>query len=63
MIHDSRQSDIGEERLLGGNTHAQALARHLSQLIRTPADLQQALYQVDQACAIKRRFYDQFLGS
>jgi hypothetical protein len=61
MIHDRRQSDIGEERLLGGHTHAQALARHLSRLIRTDEDLQLAMRQVDQACALKRRFYDQFL--
>ncbi|MEB3360649.1 MAG: hypothetical protein VKI42_00820 [Synechococcaceae cyanobacterium] len=61
MIHDRRQSDIGEERLLGGHTHAQALALHISRLIRTDEDLQQAMRQVDQACALKRRFYDQFL--
>lgn len=63
MIHDSRQSDIGEERLLGGHSHAQTLARHLSQLIRTDEDLRQAMGQVDQACALKCRFYDQFLSA
>jgi hypothetical protein len=63
MIHDSRQSDIGEERLLGGHSHAQTLARHLSRLIRTDEDLRQAMAQVDQACALKRRFYDQFLST
>ena len=61
MIHDSRQSDVGEEKLLGGLTHAQELALHLSRLIDTPAALQQAIQQVDRACALKTRFYDQFL--
>ncbi|MCT0206552.1 hypothetical protein KQ305_02325 [Synechococcus sp. CS-1332] len=61
MIHDSRQSDIGTDTLLGGLTHAQELARQISKLIPNEEALACAMRQVDQACALKSRFYDQFL--
>ncbi len=61
MIHDRRQSDIGTDTLLGGLTHAEELARQISQLIPDGEALACAMQQVDQACALKSRFYDQFL--
>ena len=61
MIHDRRQSDVGEEQLLGGLTHSQALAQHIGGLILEEQDLASALRQVDAAASLKRRFYDQFL--
>jgi len=61
MIHDRRQSDIGADTLLGGLTHAEELARQISKLIPDEAALACAMHQVDQACAMKCRFYDQFL--
>lgn len=61
MIHDSRQSDIGTDTLLGGLTHAQELARQISKLIPDEDALACAMHQVDQACALKSRFYDQFM--
>jgi hypothetical protein len=61
MIHDSRQSDIGTDTLLGGRTHAQELGRQISRLIPNEEALACAMRQVDQACALKSRFYDQFL--
>lgn len=61
MIHDSRQSDIGTDTLLGGLSHAQELARQISKLIPEEAALACAMHQVDQACALKSRFYDQFV--
>jgi hypothetical protein len=60
MIHDRRQSDIGAEHLLGGLTHAQELARLIGRLIPDERGLTCAMHQVDQACALKSRFYDQF---
>jgi len=60
MIHDSRQSDIGTDTLLGGLTHAQELARLIGRLIPDERGLTCAMHQVDQACALKSRFYDQF---
>ena len=33
LIHDSRNSDVGQENLLGGLTHAQELGIHLKRLI------------------------------
>lgn len=61
MIHDSRQSDIGTDTLLGGLTHAQELARQIGRLIPDERGLACAMHQVDQACALKSRFYDQFV--
>lgn len=61
MIHDRRHSDLGEEQLLGGRTHSQALALHLAGLIQGEAELASALHQVEAATAMKRRFYDQFM--
>lgn len=61
MIHDRRQSDIGEEQLLGGLTHSQELARHMAELIDSKEALQIAISQVQRAWEIKDRFYRQFL--
>ena len=61
MIHDSRQSDIGTDTLLGGLTHAQELGRQISRLIPNEEGLACAMRQVEQACALKSRSNDQFL--
>lgn len=60
MIHDRRQSDLGDGQLLGGLTHAQALARHIPELINGESALQEAMRQVDRAWELKVRFYSQF---
>ena len=62
MIHDRRQSDIGAGQLLGGLTHAQELARHITELISSEAALQIAISQVDRAWELKDRFYLQFVS-
>lgn len=61
MIHDRRQSDIGEEQLLGGLTHSQELARHMAELIDSKEALQIAISQVQRAWELKDRFYRQLL--
>ena len=61
MIHDRRQSDIGSEQLLGGLTHAQELAFHMTGLICREDALQIVIAQVDRAWELKDRFYRQFL--
>ena len=61
MIHDRRQSDIGEVQLLGGLTHAQELAGHLVGLIDSEEALHCALAQVDRAWKLKDHFYSQFI--
>jgi hypothetical protein len=61
MIHDRRQSDIGDEQLLGGLTHSQELARHMAELIGSEEALQIAISQVERAWELKNRFYRQFL--
>jgi hypothetical protein len=63
MIHDSRNSDIGKEGLLGGLTHAQELAIHLQRLISSESEeallycmsLEESIYQ------LKYQFYSQFI--
>ena len=62
MIHDRRQSDIGDEQLLGGLTHSQELARHMAELIDGEAALQIAISQVERAWELKDRFYRQFVS-
>jgi len=62
MIHDRRQSDIGAGQLLGGLTHAQELARHITELISSEAALQIAISQVERAWELKDRFYQQFVS-
>jgi hypothetical protein len=61
MIHGRRQSDIGEEQLLGGLTHSQQLASHMAELIDSKEALQIAISQVHRASEPKDRFYRQFL--
>ncbi|MEL6929636.1 MAG: hypothetical protein AAFO95_13490 [Cyanobacteria bacterium J06600_6] len=61
MIHDRRNSDLGQENLLGGLTHAQELAIHLKRLIDSPAAVSQCIELEKQAYALKHDFYTQFL--
>lgn len=62
MIHDSRNSDIGQEKILGGLTHAQELAIHLKQLITSEEALAYCLKLQETAYQLKCQFYDQFVG-
>jgi hypothetical protein len=62
MMHDRRQSDIGERELLGGLTHSQELAVHLVGLIDSEEALHSALWQVDLAWKLKDHFYRQFVS-
>ncbi|MFN5515030.1 MAG: hypothetical protein ACK5CA_09840 [Cyanobacteriota bacterium] len=63
MIHDSRNSDIGQESILGGLTHSQELAIHLKELIRSEGGLNYCLNLQDNAYQLKRQFYDQFISA
>jgi hypothetical protein len=61
MIHDSRNSDIGKERILGGLTHSQELAIHLKRLVVSEEALAFCIELTENAYQLKRQFYDQFL--
>ena len=60
-IHDSRNSDIGKESLLGGLTHAQELAIHLQKLILSEDALLYCLNIEESAYRLKYKFYDRFI--
>ncbi len=62
MIHDSRNSDVGQESILGGLTHSQELAIHLKQLISSEEALVYCLNLQENAYQLKYRFYDQFVS-
>ncbi|NCJ05453.1 hypothetical protein GS597_02775 [Synechococcales cyanobacterium C] len=62
MIHDSRNSDIGQESILGGLTHSQELAIHLKRLILTENALVYCLNLQENAYQLKCHFYDQFIN-
>ncbi|BAZ43149.1 hypothetical protein NIES4102_01450 [Chondrocystis sp. NIES-4102] len=40
LVHDNRSSDLGQENLLGGLTHAQELAIHLTRLMSSSESLE-----------------------
>jgi len=62
MIHDSRNSDIGQESILGGLTHSQELAIHLKRLISSEDALVYCLNLQENAYQLKCQFYDQFIN-
>jgi hypothetical protein len=62
MIHDSRNSDIGQESILGGLTHSQELAIHLKRLISSEDALVYCLNLQENAYQLKYQFYDQFIN-
>ncbi|MGV0028555.1 hypothetical protein [Phormidesmis priestleyi] len=62
MIHDSRNSDIGQESILGGLTHSQELAIHLKRLISSEDALVYCLNLQENAYQLKCQFYDQFVN-
>lgn len=62
MIHDSRNSDIGQESILGGLTHSQELAIHLKRLISSEDALVYCLNLQENAYQLKFQFYDQFIN-
>ncbi len=62
MIHDSRNSDVGLESLLGGLTHSQELAIHLKRLISSEEALVYCLNLQENAYQLKHQFYDQFVS-
>lgn len=61
MIHDSRNSDIGKEKMLGGLTHSQELAVHLKKLIVSEEVLALCVNLTKSAYQLKCQFYDQFV--
>lgn len=61
MVHDSRNSDIGQESILGGLTHSQELAIHLKQLIVSEEALAYCLNLQEHAYQLKCQLYDQFI--
>ena len=61
LIHDSRNSALGEENLLGGLTHAQELGIHLAELITTPEKAIACMKTIEQAYVLKYKFYNQFI--
>lgn len=63
MIHDSRHSDIGQEKMLGGLTHSQELAIHLKRLISSEEALTYCLNLLKAAYQLKYQFYNQFLST
>ncbi|HIK19113.1 MAG TPA: hypothetical protein IGS53_28050 [Leptolyngbyaceae cyanobacterium M33_DOE_097] len=63
MIHDSRNSDIGQESILGGLTHSQELAIHLKRLISSEDALVYCLKLQEKAYQLKCQFYDQFISA
>jgi hypothetical protein len=62
MIHDSRNSDIGQESILGGLTHSQELAIHLKRLILSEDALVYCLNLQENVYQLKCQFYDQFIS-
>jgi hypothetical protein len=62
MIHDSRNSDIGNEKMLGGLTHSQELAVHLKKLIVSEEALAFCVDLTESAYQLKYQFYDQFVN-
>ncbi len=61
LIHDSRNTDIGQENLLGGLTHAQELAIHLKRLMLSSEVLDLCITLEKKAYLLKYKFYNQFL--
>jgi hypothetical protein len=62
MIHDNRNSHIGEENILGGFTHSQELAIHLKRLISSEEALVYCLNLEENAYQLKCQFYNQFIN-
>ncbi len=61
LIHDSRNSNLGEENLLGGLTHSQELGLHLKKIISSPEIIPLCLDIEREAYFLKCKFYSQFL--
>jgi hypothetical protein len=67
MIHDDRECDVGQERVVGGATHSQRLADHINKLICCEeASLYEeaenyCMFIERQVFKIKYKFYDQFI--
>jgi hypothetical protein len=61
LIHDSRNSDVGQENLLGGLTHAQELGIHLKRLMTSSESLALCITLEKKAYLLKSKFYNQFL--
>ena len=62
MIHDKRNSHVGEESILGGLTHSQELAIHLKRLISSEEALVYCLNLQENAYQLKCEFYNQFIN-
>jgi len=62
MIHDSRNSDIAQESILGGLTHSQELAIHLKRLISSENALVYCFNLQENVYQLKCQFYNQFIS-
>jgi hypothetical protein len=62
MIHDNRNSDVGQESILGGLTHSQELAMHLKRLVSSEDALVYCLNLQENAYQLKCQFYNQFIN-
>lgn len=60
MIHDRRNSHLGQENLLGGMTHSEELATHLVRLINNSEDVAACLEIEAIAFQLRSQFYNQF---
>lgn len=60
MIHDAKNSDIGEDSFLGGLTHSQELALHLHRLVLSEGAVLYCINIEEAVYRLKCTFYDQF---
>lgn len=58
--HDRRRFAFGEERLVGGLTHSDELARHIKSLVTDHDLLMLTMCLEEKATNLKLEFYDQF---
>jgi hypothetical protein len=62
IIHDDRGQEFsGDEKLTGGESHSQQLARHIKARISSPEDVYYCIAIEQRVVEIKSDFYNQFL--
>lgn len=62
IIHDDRGQEFsGDEKITGGESHAQQLANHIRQLISLPEQVIYCIEIEQRVVEIKSNFYNQFL--
>jgi hypothetical protein len=60
MIHDRRRYNLGDEYYVGGLTHSEELACHISNLVNDEESLSVVMRLEEKATILKHQFYDQF---